>query len=121
MSTSRPAALLLAFSGLFLAFSTRAQQPATATAPASQPLTAVITGVEGAVQVREGGDAPWQKAVAGMPVTEGAEFRTGPKSAVRVFLPPDQTITLDRLGTMKLLTAIQTGTVVKTKVAMPYG
>src|SRR5258706_14770334 len=56
-----------------------------------------------------------------MNVTEGAEFRTGPRSAVRVLIPPDQTITLDRLGVVKLMQAIQQGNVVKTKVGMPYG
>jgi hypothetical protein len=80
-----------------------------------------ITGVEGMVQVRESSDKPWQKAVVGMNVTEGAEFRTGPKSAVRVLIPPDQTITLDRLGVIKLMQAIQQGSTVKTRVGMPYG
>jgi hypothetical protein len=89
------------------------------TAPA--PLQITVTGVEGIVQVRDASDKPWQKAVVGMNVTEGAEFRTGPRSAVRVLIPPDQTITLDRLGVVKLMQAIQQGNVVKTKVGMPYG
>src|SRR5258706_7166602 len=56
-----------------------------------------------------------------MNVTEGAEFRTGPRSAVRVLIPPDQTITFDGLGVVKLMQTIQQGNVVKTKVGMPYG
>jgi len=84
-------------------------------------LTITVTGVEGLVQVRDSADKPWQKATVGMNVTEGAEFRTGPKSAVRVLIPPDQTITLDRLGVCKLMQAIQQGSTVKTKVGMPYG
>src|SRR4051794_31847095 len=93
----------------------------TTGAAASQPMEITITGVEGMVQVREASDKPWQKATVGMAVSEGAEFRTGPRSAVRVLIPPDQTITLDRLGVVKLMQAIQQGNVVKTKVGMPYG
>src|SRR4051794_29077684 len=81
-----------------------------ATGPATtQAMQITITGVEGMVQVRESSDKAWQKAVVGMNVTEGAEFRTGIKSACRIFLPPDQTITLDRMGVMKLMQAIQQG------------
>jgi hypothetical protein len=88
---------------------------------AQAPMQISVTGVEGLVQVRDAADKPWQKAVVGMTVTEGAEFRTGPRSAVRVLIPPDQTITLDRLGVVKLMQAIQQGSTVKTKVGMPYG
>ncbi|HSI34611.1 MAG: hypothetical protein ACAI43_22420 [Phycisphaerae bacterium] len=99
-------------------------QPA-ATAPATLPaqgqMRVTITGVEGMVQVRESGDEPWKKAVVGMSVTEGAEFRTGPRSAVRCLIPPDQTITLDRLGVIKLMQALRDGNVVRTRVGMPYG
>jgi hypothetical protein len=69
-----------------------------ATTTQATPMQISVTGVEGLVQVREGSDKPWTKAQVGMTVTEGAEFRTGPRSAVRVLIPPDQTITLDRLG-----------------------
>src|SRR3954449_9874353 len=105
---------------LVLAHDARAIQTTPATSQAiGLPIS--VTGVEGMVQVREGSDKPWQKAVVGMTVSEGAEFRTGPRSAVRVLIPPDQTITLDRLGEIKLMQAIQQGNVVKTKVGMPYG
>ncbi|HEY7120134.1 MAG TPA: hypothetical protein VH475_26335 [Tepidisphaeraceae bacterium] len=86
-----------------------------------QSLAITVTGVEGMVQVREGDGQPWRKAVAGMTVGEGAEFRTGPRSAVRCLVPPDQTFTLDRLGVVKVLQAIRDGKVVKTKVGMPFG
>src|SRR5215212_10928391 len=115
--TNRTRILMVAW--LALATSANALQ---STGPAaSQPMQITITGVEGMVQVREGSDKPWQKATVGMNVSEGAEFRTGPRSAVRVLIPPDQTITLDRLGVVKLMQAIQQGNVVKTKVGMPYG
>jgi hypothetical protein len=73
------------------------------------------------VQVRASSEAAWQKAAVGMAVGEGAEFRTGPRSAVRVLIPPDQTLTLDRLGTVKLIEAIRNEGRVKTTVGMPYG
>lgn len=96
-------------------------QSTTSTAPASGAMSVQITGVEGMVQVRESGDAPWKAAKVGMVVGEGAEFRTGPRSAVRCLIPPDQTITLDRLGVIKLMQALQEKNVIKTKVGMPYG
>src|SRR4051812_32649686 len=103
---------------LLISTITNAQQsrPAEATA-----LTATITGVEGIVQVRQNEDAPWQKAAVGMKLSEGAEFRTGTKSAVRFEIPPDQTITLDRLGTVKLIEAIAKQESVKTDLGMKYG
>src|SRR5687767_3188261 len=93
-----------------------ASQPAT-----TQPLQARITGVEGLVQVRDDETAPWQRAVVGMILGEGAEFRTGPRSAVQFQLPPDQTVTLDRLGTVKLIEAIASSRGIKTDLGMRYG
>lgn len=81
----------------------------------------IVTGVEGIAQVRTGEDQPWQKAVVGMELNELAEFRTGPKSAVRFVIPPDQTITLDRLGTVKVLQAISQDGKLKTNLGMKYG
>jgi hypothetical protein len=104
-----------------LAASEMVRGEGTATTTQAAPMQISVTGVEGLVQVREASDKPWQKAMVGMTVTEGAEFRTGPRSAVRVLIPPDQTITLDRLGVVKLMQAIQQGNTVKTKVGMPYG
>ena len=67
------------FGCLMLAWGARGLQTAPATSQAFDgPIT--VTGVEGMVQVREGADKPWQKAVVGMSVTEGAEFRTGRSS-----------------------------------------
>lgn len=98
--------------------------PATATtAPApGDALRAVITGVEGLVQVRAAEDQPWEMAKAGMVVGGGAEFRTGTRSAVRFTIPPGQTITLDRLGTCKVLEAVRTQSATfKTDLGMQYG
>src|SRR5258705_9520126 len=111
-------AILLA---VIFAASNSFAQPASNPAAAAVALTATITGIEGIVQVRQREDAAWQKATVGMKLGEGAEFRTGPRSAVRFEIPPDQTITLDRLGTVKLIEAIQKNQGVKTDLGMKYG
>jgi hypothetical protein len=101
---------------LLVAFTAGAQ-----TQPADGKLTAEITAVIGMVQVREASDKPWQKAAVGRKLTQDAEFRTGPKSSVQFVIPPDQTIALDRLGTVKLLTAVAEKGKVKTDLGMKYG
>ncbi len=96
-------------------------------APASAPtapvsLSVIITGVEGPLaQARADENSPWQKATVGMKLTEKAEFRTGIRSAIRFVIPPDQTFTLDRLGTTKVLQAVYDGQKIKTDVAMQTG
>jgi len=110
---SLPRLLVAVFAVLALPLRAQTSQPA--------PLTVSITGVEGLVQVRESDDQPWRKAAVGMVVGQGAEFRTGPRSAVRCFIPPDQTITLDRLGVIKLMTVLRERGVTTTRVGMPYG
>jgi hypothetical protein len=95
----------------------RAEQPTTD----YSSLRINVTGVQGLVQVRDASDQPWRKCEVGMTVGAGAEFRTGPRSAVRCEIPPDQTFTIDRRGVMKVLTAIQQGGKVKTDIAMTYG
>jgi hypothetical protein len=100
--------------------------PATATAPALaaegvQSMRGTITGIVGMVQVRNAGDAPWRKAEVGMAVDEQTEFRTGVRSAVRFELPGGHTISLDRLGVVKLLTAVRDSKKITTEVGMPYG
>jgi hypothetical protein len=116
MLTSRLACILLALTFLPTIAEAQQSRPAAATV-----LSATITGIEGIVQVRQNEDAPWQKATVGMKLSEGAEFRTGPRSAVRFEIPPDQTITLDRLGTVKLIEAIQNQQTIKTDLGMKYG
>jgi hypothetical protein len=96
-------------------------QTAPSTTGATEHLKATVTGVEGLVQVRLAEDQPWQKAVVGMEVGENAEFRTGPRSAVRFQIPPDQIVTLDRLGTVKVLQAINQDGKLKTNIGMKYG
>ncbi|MEE9211031.1 MAG: hypothetical protein V3U29_00070, partial [Phycisphaeraceae bacterium] len=98
-----------------------AAEPA-ADAPQGQPLKINIVAVEGNVQVRGEEDQPWQRAEVGMTLGVGAEFRTGVRSAVRFAIPPDQTVTLDRLGVIKVLQALRLdGQRVKTDLGMMYG
>src|SRR5262245_12701731 len=81
--------------------------PATAPATTVQPTTngsveklqITITKIEGNVQVRPSEDQPWKRAEIGMVLDENAEFRTSLRSAVQIQIPPDQVISLDRLGT----------------------
>jgi len=87
----------------------------------AEAMTVVIDIVEGMVQVRASDDAQWQRAEPGMELTQGAEFRTGPRSKVQFSIPPDQVIVLDRLGTMKVLAAIQQANKVTTELGVTYG
>ncbi|MDB5331446.1 MAG: hypothetical protein JWP03_2597 [Phycisphaerales bacterium] len=96
--------------------------PASAPAVAGvQQMKIVVAEVKGLVQVRTAENAPWQIAKAGMELDQGAEFRTGPRSSVTCQIPPDQTLVLDRLGTVKIAEAIRTGNKVKTDMVMKYG
>lgn len=121
------AAVVLACSAVALPRHAGAQAPAPAAAspaaPAGDvvPLQATVTGVEGLVQVRDNEAAAWRKAEVGMVLPESAEFRTGPRSAVRFTIPPAQTVTLDRLGTVKLVQAVNDSGVIRTNIGMKYG
>lgn len=89
---------------------------------ATTALQVIVTGVQRMVQVRVAEHQPWQNAKVGMELGPGVEFRTGPRSAVRFVIPPEQTVTLDRLGTIKVLEAIrQHNQKVKTDLGMQYG
>jgi len=95
--------------------------PTSATAPVVQHLTAKITAVVGRVQYRESADKPWKACEAGITLEEGAEFRTGPRSNVQILIPPQQTITLDRLGSMTLLEAVKSSGKFTTDVGLKHG
>lgn len=122
-----PASLAIA-AGLCLGVSALHAQdaaPAPAPAPAAAPAPALevtVTAVQGLAQVRPAEDQPWRPATVGMVVGEGAEFRTGPRSLVQFRIPPDQIVTLDRLGTVKVLEATRKSeAVVRTDLGMKYG
>jgi hypothetical protein len=85
-------------------------------------LNVIVTGVEGdSAEVRKSEADPWVRAKAGMVLHEDAEFRTGPKSAVRFIIPPDQTFCLDSQGTTKVRQAVAEGRKMKTDVALSHG
>ena len=95
-------------------------QPATAPGEVTR-LTATVTAVRGKVQVRDNETAPWRDATVGMVVGEDAEFFTNLRSAVQFVIPPDHTITIDRLSTVKIVQAVVDGGVVKTRLGMKQG
>jgi hypothetical protein len=101
------------------------QQPPAATEPATEKpvkLAVIVTGVEGPdVQVRAADDQPWVPARRGMKLGESAEFRTGPKSAVRFFIRPNHVFTLDRQGSLKVLQAYKDQAKVKTDMGLEHG
>ncbi len=81
----------------------------------------VVTGVEGLASVRADEASPWKPATKGMELTEKAEFRTGPTGAIQFVIPPDQTVSVDRLTQLKVLKAIQEGGKVTTDLGIKYG
>ncbi len=89
-------------------------------AEGGQSLYATVVGVRGMVEVRAGEDDAWQIAQVGMVLPVGAECRTGLRSAITLTMPPQQTITLDRLGTVKILEAFR-GEKLTTELGMSYG
>ncbi|HEX4054872.1 MAG TPA: hypothetical protein VHX86_11455 [Tepidisphaeraceae bacterium] len=124
-------AMSVAFAGSFCLASAQAAdtpqaQPATAAGPSSQPqasgaMQIYITAVSGLVQVRDGQGQPWRIAAPQMLISEGAELRTGPHSSVTCVIPPDQTFTLDRLGTVRVEEAARHGNKITTDLIMKYG
>jgi hypothetical protein len=100
---------------------------AATTAPASTmpagavALVANVTSVKGGVQVRLREGTAWQPVTVGMRLEQGAEIRTGLRSAVQFTIGDDQTITLDRLGTVTVLQAYQSQGKAKTDLGLKYG
>ena len=91
------------------------------TSASVESLKITVVKVQGIVQVRGAEDQPWQRVTEGMIVDENAEFRTSLRSAVQIQIPPDQTITLDRLGVIKVVEAVNDNGKLKTKIGMKYG
>ena len=91
-------------------------------APAGvESLKAIVTSVKGMAQIRLTHDDKWQTAVVGMELPQGAEIRTGTRSQIVCQIPPDQTITLDRLGTISIDEAIRSNGKTTTDLIMKYG
>jgi hypothetical protein len=103
-------------------------QPATtrattrsATGPATQPAKVAVIQIAGIVQARQTENDDWAPAKVGQIFDEGVEFRTGIRSQVRLRIPPDQEITIDRLTTLRVLRATRSGNAVQTDLGMRYG
>lgn len=96
-------------------------QPNPEPAPAPQPVKVKITAISGTVQYRATPESEWKKVEVGMELESGADLRTGVRSAVAVFIPPQQTITLDRLGTVRILQVLQDPQKVTADLGMKYG
>jgi len=96
-------------------------EPTTRLVLPEGPLQVTVTGVDGIVRVRPTPTDKWMRAAVGMMLNEGAEFQTGPRSAVRFVIPPDQTVSLDRLGTVKILRANFENGKLFTDLGMKYG
>jgi hypothetical protein len=99
----------------------QATAPTTGIVLPEGPLKATVTDLKGLVEVRPAPGQPWQKPTVGMELSEGAEFRVGPRSVVRFVIPPDQVVTIDRFTTVQLLKAnFENGKFV-TDLGMKYG
>lgn len=100
----------------------RAQtEPTTSVSLPPGPLKVTVKAVKGIVQFRANADAKWEKATEGTELSEGAELRTGPRSAVQFSIGDDQLVTLDRLGTIQILRASFESGKVFTDLGMKYG
>ena len=101
------------------AIAAETSQPADANQ--NEPMRATIVNITGHVQVRMGRDQQWQAAKEQMVLEEGSAVRTGPRSTVQFVIPPDQTITLDRLGTLEIIRANFENGKIMTDLGMKYG
>jgi hypothetical protein len=88
---------------------------------AQQALEVQVLSVQGSVQTREDDQRPWQPAAVGMKLPIGGEVRTGIRSAVQLAIGQTQKLTIDRLGVVKILQAIEKDGKIKTDVGMKYG
>jgi hypothetical protein len=84
-------------------------------------LSGKITAIKGTVQARGGESDAWKPATVGMAVDQGTEIRTGLRSIAQFVVGDDQTITLDRLGTMTVLQAFESRGKARTDLGLKYG
>ncbi len=95
--------------------------PDAAVAAGDETLKATVTAVQGVVQYRgKEGDA-WAPVKVGLVLDQGAEFRTALRSVVVFTTPPGNTVTLDRLGTIKVVEAMKHDGKSRTNLGMKYG
>jgi hypothetical protein len=98
------------------------QDPTSGPAPdVPADLKATIAKVQGTVEFRPNDQAKWEPLTVGKTLAPDASIRTGARGAVVLTVPPDQTISVDRLTTMTVLKAYQNRGKVTTDVGMKYG
>jgi hypothetical protein len=114
-------ASLLTAAPLWASSTTRPSAQASSQPGGAVSMHIYVVAASGLVQVRQGDGQPWVVAATNMVLSEGAELRTGPHSSVTCVIPPDQTFTLDRLGTVRVADAFRNGNKVKTDLLMKYG
>jgi hypothetical protein len=116
MNRGLPALLMV-----LLAVPLDAQTIPSTTTQAQGPFKLIVTGVQGNAAARATESASWLPVAVGMELFEGAEIRTAHRSVVQFIIPPDQTVRLDRLGTLKILEAkFRDGSYV-TELGMKFG
>jgi hypothetical protein len=97
-------------------------QPAKAEAPAEQTGVEVkALDVTGRVLWRKNADADWQPLAEGDVIPVGASLRTMLRAEVRLQMGPDNTVTLDQLGTISLLEFAAEQDVLRTHLLKKYG
>ena len=94
------------------------------TGPAAGPvhLKAIVLVTQGdLVEIRDGSTAAWRQARPGMVMREGAEIRTGPKSAIRFVIPADEAFCLDSDGAVTLERSVIDHAKAQTRLALAHG
>ena len=117
-------AIALAVAGLVgVGAQAQTTSPTTNAAPfVVGPLQIHVTAVQGGGQYRLAGETKWHVVKAGQDLTEGAEFRTGPKGTIQFTVGSDQVYRVDRLTVLKVVRAtLLPNGVIKTDVGMTYG
>lgn len=104
-------------------FAVAQTQPATAPGIAipDGPISGTITGIEGNVSIKRQGEEKAVKAAIGLVINEGDEIQTSLRSAVQFQIPPDQTITIDRLSKIQLIRSNFENGKFNTDIGMKYG
>jgi len=104
--------------------------PGQTTSPATEssgefspgPLQVHVTAVQGGAQYRPAGETKWHAAKTDLDLTEGVEFRTGPKGTIQFTVGTDQIYRVDRLTVVKVVRAsLLPNGIIKTDVGMTYG
>ena len=92
-----------------------------ATQPQTGSIMATVAKIQGMPQFRTKDDAKWEPLAVGQKLAEDASVRTGPKDAIVLTVPPDETVGVSRLTTATILKAYQNRGKVTTDIGMKVG